>query len=247
MKKLTYRKNKIMKTLTLLAGLLLSLGMAAQSHGEIFGKIIDENNNPVAGVIVRAENNGIVVGAATDERGIYRINGVEPGTYTVIYDLIGYSQLQVANVEVKSDQIRKLSDYTLAKASYGTGGPVIIRAEKSLIDINGGTAISLGASELKNNAAANGGSLKAILTSMSSDIKTSDRGEELYFRGSRSGSVVYIIDGVKIYGSPLNIPSSGIGNITVYTGGVPAKYGDSTGGYVIIDTKSYRDAAREKK
>ncbi|MFM2316499.1 MAG: hypothetical protein RLZZ155_831, partial [Bacteroidota bacterium] len=53
--------------------------------------------------------------------------------------------------------------------------------------------------------------------------------------------------GVKIYGSPLNIPSSGIGNITVYTGGVPAKYGDSTGGYVIIDTKSYRDAAREKK
>jgi hypothetical protein len=247
MKKLTYRKNKIMKTLTLLAGLLLSLGMAAQSHGEIFGKIIDENNNPVAGVIVRAENNGIVVGAATDERGIYRINGVEPGTYTVIYDLIGYSQLQVANVEVKSDQIRKLSDYTLATASYGTGGPVIIRAEKPLIDINGGTAISLGASELKNNAAANGGSLKAILTSMSSDIKTSDRGEELYFRGSRSGSVVYIIDGVKIYGSPLNIPSSGIGNITVYTGGVPAKYGDSTGGYVIIDTKSYRDAAREKK
>ena len=247
MKKLTYRKNKIMKTLTLLAGLLLSLGMAAQSHGEIFGKIIDENNNPVAGVIVRAENNGIVVGAATDERGIYRINGVEPGTYTVIYDLIGYSQLQVANVEVKSDQIRKLSDYTLATASYGTGGPVIIRAEKPLIDINGGTAISLGASELKNNAAANGGSLKAILTSMSSDIKTSDRGEELYFRGSRSGSVVYIIDGVKIYGSPLNIPASGIGNITVYTGGVPAKYGDSTGGYVIIDTKSYRDAAREKK
>lgn len=235
-----------MKTITLLASLLISLGMAAQSHGEIFGKIIDENNNPIAGVIVRAENNGIVVGAATDDRGIYRINGVEPGTYTLFYDLIGYNQLEVSDVQVKSDQIRKLSDYTLTTATYGTG-PLIIRAEKPLIDINGGTAISLGAKELKNNAAANGGSLKAILTSMSSDIKTSDRGEELYFRGSRSGSVVYYIDGVKIYGSPLNIPSSGINNITVYTGGVPAKYGDSTGGYVIIDTKSFRDAAREKK
>ena len=52
-------------------------------------------------------------------------------------------------------------------------------------------------------------------------------------------------EGLKIYGSPLNIPSSGINNITVYTGGVPAKYGDSTGGYVIIDTKSFRDAARD--
>jgi len=236
-----------MKTLTLFACLLLSFSLAAQSHGEIFGKITDENNNPIAGVIVRAENGGIVVGAATDERGVYRINGVEPGTYTLFYDLIGYNQLQVSDVMVKSDQIRKLSDYTLSTASYGTGGPVIIRAEKPLIDINGGTAISLGAKELKDNAAANGGSLKAILSSMTSDIKTSDRGEELYFRGSRSGSVVYYIDGVKIYGSPLNIPSSGIANITVYTGGVPAKYGDSTGGYVIIDTKSFRDAAREKK
>ena len=236
-----------MKTITLLASLLISLGMAAQSHGEIFGKIIDENNNPIAGVVVRAENNGIVVGAATDDRGVYRINGVEPGTYTLFYDLIGYSQLQINDVQVKSDQIRKLSDFTLTTASYGTGVPVIIRAEKPLIDINGGTAISLGAKELKNNAAANGGSLKAILSSMSSDIKTSDRGEELYFRGSRSGSVVYYIDGVKIHGSPLNIPSSGINNITVYTGGVPAKYGDSTGGYIIIDTKSFRDEAREKK
>jgi hypothetical protein len=122
--------------------------MAAQSHGEIFGKVIDENNNPISGVVVRAENNGIVAGAATDERGIYRINGVEPGTYTVFYDLIGYSQLQVSDVQVKSDQIRKLSDFTLTTASYGTGGPVIIRAEKPLIDINGGTAISLGAKEL---------------------------------------------------------------------------------------------------
>jgi len=88
----------------------------------------------------------------------------------LFYDLIGYSQLQVSDVQVKSDQIRKLSDFTLTTASYGTGGPVIIRAEKPLIDINGGTAISLGARELKDNAAANGGSLKAILSSMSSDI-----------------------------------------------------------------------------
>jgi hypothetical protein len=30
-----------MKTITLLASLRISLGMAAQSHGEIFGKVID--------------------------------------------------------------------------------------------------------------------------------------------------------------------------------------------------------------
>jgi outer membrane receptor protein involved in Fe transport len=37
------------------------------------------------------------------------------------------------------------------------------------------------------------------------------------------------------------IPSSAIGSISVYTGGLPAKYGDTTGGVVVIETKSYMD------
>jgi outer membrane cobalamin receptor len=74
---------------------------------------------------------------------------------------------------------------------------------------------------------------------MISDVKTGDRGEELYFRGSRAGSVVYYIDGVKVRENVPNIPSSGIASISVYTGGMPATYGDSTGGVVVINTKSF--------
>ncbi|MCA1764106.1 MAG: carboxypeptidase-like regulatory domain-containing protein [Flavobacteriales bacterium] len=37
------------------------------------------------------------------------------------------------------------------------------------------------------------------------------------------------------------IPGSAIKTITVHTGGIPAKYGDVTGGIVVIETKSYFD------
>ena len=74
----------------------------------------------------------------------------------------------------------------------------------------------------------------------------SANGEELYFRGSRAGSVIYFIDGVKIRQNVPNIPSSGISGMQVYTGGVPAKYGDTTGGVIVVETKSYLEEYNEK-
>jgi hypothetical protein len=39
----------------------------------------------------------------------------------------------------------------------------------------------------------------------------------------------------------MNIPGRAIGSIIAYSGGIPAKYGDFTGGVVVIETKSYFD------
>jgi Ca-activated chloride channel family protein len=67
----------------------------------------------------------------------------------------------------------------------------------------------------------------------------------LNFRGSRSDAVNYYIDGVKVIGSP-TIPHSAMNQITVYTGGIPANYGDVTGGIISIETKSARSYAAER-
>ena len=81
--------------------------------------------------------------------------------------------------------------------------------------------------------------INAILAIMSSDIQFSEERDEIYFRGSRSGDAVYYIDGIKMINSKAMCPSSAIGSIMVYSGGVPAKYGDFTGGVVVIETMSY--------
>jgi hypothetical protein len=55
-------------------------------------------------------------------------------------------------------------------------------------------------------------------------------------RGAREDANYYYIDGVKVRGSS-NLPKSYIGEVTVYTGSIPANYGDITGGVISIESK----------
>ena len=55
-------------------------------------------------------------------------------------------------------------------------------------------------------------------------------------RGARSDANTYYLDGFRV--NNLNgIPKSMMNKVTVYTGGLPAKYGDVTGGVIAIETK----------
>ena len=38
-----------------------------------------------------------------------------------------------------------------------------------------------------------------------------------------------------------SVPGVSIGALEAYTGGIPAKYGDTTGGVIVLETKSYFD------
>src|SRR5690606_25836817 len=77
-----------------------------------------------------------------------------------------------------------------------------------------------------------------LIQSFSPEIKMSEDGKQLYFRGARNDATTFYIDGVRTQGLKA-IPGTAIGSMTVYTGGVPAKYGDTTGGVVVTETKSY--------
>jgi hypothetical protein len=76
---------------------------------------------------------------------------------------------------------------------------------------------------------------------MSSAIQKNEETGQLYFRGARPESMGYYTDGVKQQDVLRGVPGSSIGSMTVYVGGIPAKYGDITGGVVVIETKSYFD------
>lgn len=66
-------------------------------------------------------------------------------------------------------------------------------------------------------------------------FQSDDRSDDLFIRGSRVGSTVYIIDGQKVRGNP-NLPLNAISQMQVVMSGVPAEYGDFTGGAVVIET-----------
>ncbi|MBK5286011.1 MAG: TonB-dependent receptor plug domain-containing protein, partial [Bacteroidia bacterium] len=74
------------------------------------------------------------------------------------------------------------------------------------------------------------------VASTAAGVYQRDEGGDLNVRGSRSNATDYYIDGIKVRGST-SIPQSGIEQITVVTGGVPAQYGDATGGIISITTR----------
>ncbi|MPM13950.1 hypothetical protein SDC9_60310 [bioreactor metagenome] len=64
----------------------------------------------------------------------------------------------------------------------------------------------------------------------------SSDGEMGSIRGGRTDGTVMYIDGVRVRGSS-SLPKSALEQVTVITGGLPANYGDATGGVVNITTK----------
>ena len=80
---------------------------------------------------------------------------------------------------------------------------------------------------------------KAMLANANSDIQV-NADNQIIIRGTRPGNVVYFVDGVK-QTDLTSVPGVAIGSMSVYTGGIPAKYGDTTGGVVILNTRGYFD------
>jgi hypothetical protein len=81
--------------------------------------------------------------------------------------------------------------------------------------------------------------IKGMVTGASSEVRMTDDGE-LVFRGARKGDMIYVLDGVK--SSEISrVPGVAIARMQIYTGGLPAKYGDTLGGAIVVETKSYFD------
>lgn len=116
----------------LIAAVLLASSAIAQSRGNarLNGKVVDEQGQPLADVIVKAQMNGQteIMTGKTDKKGEWRINGVANGEWRV--ELGGKQGLDVAieMVEVRGDNAPALN-VTLKKAAPKVDPMVEINAE----------------------------------------------------------------------------------------------------------------------
>ncbi|MEN9348060.1 MAG: carboxypeptidase regulatory-like domain-containing protein [Flavobacteriales bacterium] len=232
--------------LTFALALLITTTLSAQSSGAIYGKVQDGHGQPVIGAIVTVTAGADIKGDAADEEGKFKIKPLNAGTYTLTVQATGMNTISLNQVVVDPGIITFVNDLVMSEQVY-ENGPIVIEFDRNppLIspDI---TPVMLRSKDLKNMPSANGGSIANIAASLSSDIKPAANGEDLYVRGSRAGSTLFFIDGVKLRDSSVQVPSSGISSVGVYTGALPAKYGDTTGGVVVVETKSYLEDYYQK-
>lgn len=228
-------KNVQLLILSLLLGCSFTT-QAQTTNGTIQGKVFEEADSSlsVIGVEVYVEHAGNKIGVVTNIEGKYKISAVPPGTYNLHINHASFQQQTIADVEVKPNSITFIPNAYLNNNKELK--EIVIRAPNILIDKENPTKMTKTFKELAHSP--NIQDPAKLIQSFSPEIKMSEDGQQLYFRGSRSDATTYYIDGVRTQ-SLQPIPGTAIGSMTVYTGGVPAKYGDTTGGVVVMETKSY--------
>ncbi len=213
------------------------------SLGEIIGTILDRSNNGsgLYDAKVWVNDNDRIYEAKTDMDGRFRISAVPAGEYEVLVQFENDTMTDIyTNVPADGfGDIGKVEFHLTIKQD----DIVVSAVHQTLkLQITAIPVCTLSSKDIVHQG--NKFDVKSMVASMTSDVKVADDGE-LMFRGSRKGEMLYLIDGVKTseIGS---IPSCAIGSITVYAGGMPAKYGDTLGGVVILETKSYFDLLKER-
>ncbi|MNV37897.1 TonB-dependent Receptor Plug Domain protein [compost metagenome] len=230
-----------MKTITFIAALFLTgITFAQNTFGDIIGTFVTpDKKEGVFGAYVITSRGDQVFKAVTNEDGRFRISAVPAGSYKVYFIIDGDTTFAPEMVEVSPDGYGNTG--IVAQANVNELETFEVVAGPPSLRLGVTQEVKLTAKDIKHMPIKF--DAKQMVTAISSDVKLSDDGE-LMFRGARKGDVINYIDGVKM-NDVQNVPSAALGYIMVYSGGIPAKYGDTTGGVVVMETLSYFDLLRE--
>lgn len=226
-----------MKTrMIFLAALFFSVQAMAQVNlGVISGKIYDKDSTtimPFAKVWVETESGPI--GTKADIDGRYKIDALKPGTYILHAKTIDRGEITVSGVQVSPDGITEVNAYMTNENILLV---IDVPYDRPKIDKDI-PKIKILTEDIENSPFIR--SPLELLAGTSSDIKLQEGSDQPIIRGSRPGDAIYYLDGVKMT-SMTSVPGAAIGSVEAYTGGIPAKYGDTTGGVIILESKSYFD------
>ncbi|MBI1315717.1 TonB-dependent receptor plug domain-containing protein [bacterium] len=232
---LTFGTPKIvsmLKRLLLVTFVATALSAFGQTQpGSLRGKVTSaKSKEELFGVQIQIkQGTTLIAGGVTDFEGNYNINPVPPGKYTVTYSGLGYQTQVFQGIEVPPGRPR-VQNVSLKDEQTGLN-EVVVTAEAPLIDgtktskeIGGEAFANIGIRDLNAGAALTPG------------VFQTDAGQGINIRGARDNTNVYFIDGVKVRGS-ISLPQSAIGSVEVITGGLPAQYGDATGGVISTTTR----------
>lgn len=211
--------------------------------GDLKITVLDEKGDPMPGAIIQIVSGGSHLGGQTNMEGNFTFRALNPGPYNVEARMLGYKKYTKQGIMVNTGQTA-YATYPMEVIAMITDTEVVITASQGPVDKNFSTIKNYNADQLKTNASGRS-DLLAMIEGGSSDVSLGKNGK-LVMRGSREGASTMFVDGEKVYGSP-GIPGGSIQQVTVLSGGIPAAYGDMSGGVIIITTKTFESGFMSKQ
>jgi hypothetical protein len=212
------------------------------AQGEIAGKVLDDKKEPLINATVQIFQGGILKGGnVTDFDGFFSVKPLDPGVYDVLASFTGFDSLMFTKVIVQPSG-KTIQNFSMSRKSTVLGGEkgFIIKAYKKPLVKEGQGGITVLTSE----------DIKVLPTTEISDmvglapaLYQSQRGKGVNIGGSRGSGTLYIIDGVQVQNigedanTGINMSQNSVEQVEVMTSGIPAKYGDVSGGVVSITSR----------
>ncbi len=206
--------------------------------GDIVGTVVDANSGEkIFNARAVVEDNGRKYQALSDPDGRFRIPAIPSGKYTlyiiymkdtmnnIVADVPMEAYCNLGNIQFEP-HVKVFKDIKINPNVKLVFGDLPVK--------------ELTANDIKRST--NKFDIKSLAISMSTDIRMDDDGQ-LMFRGARKGDMIYILDGIKS-NEVFNVPSCSISKMMVFTGGLPAKYGDTLGGAIVVESKGYFELLR---
>ena len=212
-------------------------GLAFGQGAGIQGTITDQKGEAIIGASVIVTQGGIKKAiTGTDVNGQYEAKPLEPGKYDITINSVGNPEQQITGVDVSSNSLTPVNFQYKPSNSGQVLGPVIRTAYKRpIIDKRGPLNAKIG-DEIDKLADQS----TAGVVALGPNVHAGGRGGELSIGGGRTTGNNIIVDGVQYTGGALGtttLPPGTAGEIKTYASGVPAAYGDASGGVVVITSR----------
>jgi hypothetical protein len=230
-------KNTIASKSFVLLFITILPNLYAYCGGNIMGQVTDPSTKqPIDGAPVVLDCQGSQRVFYTNEKGFYYASNIAPCTYTIIVSLMGKT-VKIEHVKIDNDETQK-QDVAL-NLSEGTN----VLNKDSAVVIDGGKSKNpiINAFEPEPGVITSKTlhELPIVKATQAIETQAGVAGEDgvYYVHGAREGGLAFYIDGCKVMGDP-DVPICGVSYIKTYLNFIPAKYGDTTGGVMVVETRS---------
>lgn len=220
------------------AFVFLGFSLSAQNNGgAIKVTLVDKKNPkesiPFANVVVYNGKLQVAVGT-TDMDGNVMIKPLNAGKYNIKAVYVGYQPQQVNDVVVKNEGVSYVNIALSNEGGVNLEEVVVTEYAVPLIDPNTVSGGTVDRESYQNMAAKD---VNSVISTQAGVILT-DNGSStsIQVRGARAGNTNVYVDGERAIGTT-NIPQGAVEQMSVMLGGLPAQYGDVTGGAVSITTR----------
>ena len=189
------------KFLVLIAFLLTTIVNAQETTGSIAGKLTDREMNGEALPFANVTIKGTSKGTTSDYDGLYVLDKLEPGTYTVVFSFIGYETLEIPNVQVVAGKVTEintdlgasaasLDEVIITTVSRRDSEVALLLEQKGAIDIKE----SIGAQELAKLGVSDAGTA----TTKISGVTSSEASGDIFVRGLGDRYLYSTLNGLPI-------------------------------------------------